>query len=264
MTKFATSNDGNPVAFEVHGEGEPSVVLVHGWSCDRSYWDLQLRPLSVAQAVVAIDLVGHGESGSHRCDWTIAAFAGDVAAVVLQLGLHDVILVGHSMGADVVLEAARLLPGLVLGLVWIDQYTRLTGFMSESAVDDRVAPFRADFEGTTRAFVRRLFSDQASSALVDRVSKQMACAQPRIAIPSLAATWHHAQSVPGILAELGLPVVAINAVDPMADHDSLTRAGVRVHTMPRVGHFPMLEEPVEFNALLARVIEQFRSLRSDA
>jgi pimeloyl-ACP methyl ester carboxylesterase len=67
--------------------------------------------------VVTVDLAGHGESDSGRQDWSIAAFGSDVATVVDQLALEDVVPVGHSMGGDVILEAAGRLPGRVSGLI---------------------------------------------------------------------------------------------------------------------------------------------------
>src|SRR5215211_3854187 len=82
MRGVVTSRDGIPLAFEVHGAGAPAVVLVHGWSCDRSYWDGQVGPLAARYRTVAVDLAGHGESGSGRRAWTMAAFGEDVVAVV--------------------------------------------------------------------------------------------------------------------------------------------------------------------------------------
>ena len=105
------STDGICLAYEIHGSGVPAIVLVHGWSCDRSYWDGQVAPLSAKFQVVAVDLAGHGESGSGRAAWTIEAFGADVADVVDELALESVILVGHSMAGDVIVEAARRLRG---------------------------------------------------------------------------------------------------------------------------------------------------------
>ena len=58
-----------------------------------------------------------GESGGGRQRWTMAAFGDDVAAVVRHLGLGEVVLIGHSMGGDVVVETALRLGGQVLGVV---------------------------------------------------------------------------------------------------------------------------------------------------
>src|SRR5262245_20454415 len=121
QTLFVTSPDSIQIAYEVHGNGTPALIFVHGWSCDRSYWQGQLEPFSRNFKVVAIDLAGHGESGLSRKSWTIEAFGADVAAVVKKLNLQRVVLIGHSMGSNVIAEAARQLPGRVAGLVLVDQ-----------------------------------------------------------------------------------------------------------------------------------------------
>jgi pimeloyl-ACP methyl ester carboxylesterase len=56
--------------------------------------------------VVAIDLAGHGESGVGRKAWTMPTFGDDLVAVVERLALADAVLIGHSMGGDVIVEAA--------------------------------------------------------------------------------------------------------------------------------------------------------------
>ena len=257
MPVFATSRDGTPIAYESHGAGSPALVFVHGWSCNRRYWDAQLTPFAANARVVALDLAGHGESGATRKTWSIAAFGADVAAVVDDLQLDDVLLVGHSMGADVVLEAARHLRSRVRGLVWVDQYRQLDGFRSEAQVRERLAPFRADFADATKAFVRGMFLASADRALVERVATQIASAPREIALGALEATWNYGRKVPAMLAELELPVVSINSQDSATDIESMRRCGVRVIVMPGVGHFPMLENPRDFNACLVRAIRRF-------
>jgi pimeloyl-ACP methyl ester carboxylesterase len=119
---FTRSVDNIPIAYEVRGKGSPALVFVHGWSCNRGYWNAQLPPFSENHTVVAIDLGGHGESGLGRQSWTIYSFGSDVAAVVRKLGLQSVVLIAHSMGGDVIVDAARQLPGRVAGLVMVDTY----------------------------------------------------------------------------------------------------------------------------------------------
>ena len=257
--------DGVRIAYDVHGAGEPAVVLIHGWCCNRTHWRAQVAPLARRGRVVALDLAGHGESSSARTDWTTAAFGADVAAVVDDIGATEVILVGHSMGADVALEAARVLPDRVRGIVWIDQYTQLSHFMGEAEVAARVAPFRADFAATARAFVRRLFAPDADPALVARVSEEIASTPETMARAALGATWNHARNVPALLRELRLPVVAINARDPGADLASLQAHGVAVLDFPEAGHFPMLEKPAAFTARLATALDLIgrRAARND-
>lgn len=252
----ATSRDGTRIAYERHGAGSPALVFVHGWSCNRGYWDAQLTPLSANTLVVALDLAGHGESRATRKTWSIEAFGEDVGAVVEDARIDDAILVGHSMGADVILEAARHPRNRVRGLIWVDEYRQLSWFRSEADVQERLAPFRADFAAAAEAFVRGMFPASADRALVERVVTDIASAPKEVALPALEATWNYARSVPARVAEIGLPVVAINSEDSETDIASMRRCGVEVVLVPGVGHFPMLENPEKFNACLLRAIQQ--------
>jgi len=261
MQGLAASADGVRIAYETRGLGSPALVFVHGWCCSRRHWDFQISAFAQSALVVAIDLAGHGESASNRENWSIARFGNDVTTVVDALELQDVILIGHSMGVDVVLEAARELDGRVHGLVWVDQYTTLSAFMTQQSIQQRVDPFRAHFVDATHAFVRRMFAPTSDPLLIDHVCQSMSSAPEGIAVPALEATWDHGPSVPGILAELRLPVVTINAASPPTDTSSMRRNGVEVLLMPGAGHFPMLERPREFNLCLSQAIQRISSRR---
>jgi pimeloyl-ACP methyl ester carboxylesterase len=253
----ATSFDGVPIAYETRGAGEVALVFVHGWSCDRSYWNAQVALFSESFRVVTLDLAGHGESGVDREAWTIASFGTDVAAVVEQLELDRMILVGHSMGGDVVVSAARLLGDRVVGLVWVDDYRQLGTVRTPEQVAMFMAPFRTNFGDNTYEFVRRaLFLPTSDSALVERVARDMAVAPPHIAVPSLESLLLNDRVVMGELAKLDLPVVSFNRASSNPDVESLERNGVEATLVPEVGHFIMMEDPDAFNALLLDAVQR--------
>jgi pimeloyl-ACP methyl ester carboxylesterase len=142
------SVDGVPISYQTGGDGAATVVFVHGWSCDRGYWREQFDRFAEYYRVVAIDLAGHGDSGPGRTDWTIENFGRDVVAVMDALDLQDVVLVGHSMGGPVVLEAALMAPDRVVRVIGIDtlQDPDAPG-MSEEQIDGMVAGFEEDSTG---------------------------------------------------------------------------------------------------------------------
>ncbi|MDZ4804109.1 MAG: alpha/beta hydrolase [Candidatus Eisenbacteria bacterium] len=257
MTDIVTSFDGNHIAYEAAGEGTPALVFVHGWSCDRGYWEGQLQPFSRQFKVVAVDLAGHGESGFGREAWTMAAFGGDVAAVVRQLGLERIILVGHSMGGDVIVEAARRLSGRVAGLVWIDTYKQLRTPRTPEQLQAFLAPFRANFVETTRAFVRSMFPPGSDPSLVERVAADMSAAPSAVALGAMESVISFEREIPQALQDLGLLVVAINPDCPPTDIASMEQCGVEVVFMPGTGHFLMLEDHERFNRLLRTVLDRF-------
>lgn len=254
---LAVSADGIPIAYEAHGAGEPALVFVHGWSCDRSYWRGQVLPFARRSRVVAIDLAGHGESGVGRAVWTMAAFGDDVVAVVEELHLEDVVLIGHSMGGDVIVDAGLRLAERTIGLVWVDTYTSLGEPDAPDEIASFVAGFRRDFVATTRAFVRGMFVPGSDPDLVEWVVADMSAAPTHIAIDAMEHAVSNDRAMPDLLRELTVPVVAINPDHPPTDVEALRRHGVSTVLMSGVGHFGMLEDPETFNRVLTEIVATF-------
>jgi pimeloyl-ACP methyl ester carboxylesterase len=268
----ALSTDGVPIVYEVFGEaraeadaGAPTLVLIHGWSCDRSYWAAQVEPFAARYRVVTLDLAGNGDSGLDRENWTIASYGADVTAVVEELDLENVILVGHSMGGDVAVDATRLMPDRVAAMVWVDTYSQLGTPRTPESIQEFVAPLRADFVANTYALVREgLFRPDSDSALVERVARDMSAAPADVAVRSLESSFANSAVVPVVLEEeLDLPVVAINPDDGSTDVESLARYGVEVVLVPNAGHFMMMEDPERFNAILMDVIDGLGASEED-
>ena len=243
MPRFVRSDEGVRIAYEVRGAGHPALVLVHGWSCDRGYWLAQLEALSREFLVVTLDLAGHGESDSGRREWSI------VASVVRRLALEEVVLVGHSMGGDVILEAARRLPGLVDALVWVDTYRELPNCSAAEEVERRMAPFRTNFVAETRGLVRTMFGAAADPSLVARIARDMSAAPIDVALAALEAAWSFGAAVPDLLRMLGLPLIALNPADGAADIEfpaplrHRSRLVARGRALPDAGRSTGLQSP---------------------
>jgi pimeloyl-ACP methyl ester carboxylesterase len=253
MKDVAVSPDGVPVSFEVESGNERPLVFVHGWSCDRTYWRHQLSYFAGRNQVVTIDLGGHGESGAGRRAWTMPAFGADVVAVIEKLELESPVLIGHSMGGDVIVEVALALPDRVSGLVWIDVYSTLGETRTQAELEEFMTPFRNDFATATRDFVRRLMPG-SDRELVEWVAADMSGAPPVIALDAMRHAIGNGDAILSALAELTAPVVAINADYRPTDIEALRRYGVEAVLMSGVAHFPMLEDPDRFNRLLGETV----------
>ena len=253
------SSDNVSISYRVQGEGKPALVFVHGWSCDKSYWRFQVPYFAKRHRVVTIDLAGHGRSGLDREAWTMEAFGADVAAVVKKLDLNQVVLVGHSMGADVVVEAVQQITERVTGLVAVDAFHSLKTRLSPQQIEQFIAPFRADFAGTTDRFVRRLFAPTSDPALVQETATDMSQAPREVALASMEALhkWRSEQLVEAV-GKVTVPIVAINSDTRPSDVQSFESAfsSFKFVIMSGVGHFPMLEDPQTFNDRLAETINE--------
>ena len=102
------------------GTGGPPLVFVHGLACDGTDWHAQVDSLETRTTVVVCELPGHGSSPARPAECTIEAYGAALARALTKLKLPPSILVGHSMGCRVVLEASQLEPDAVCGLVLVD------------------------------------------------------------------------------------------------------------------------------------------------
>ena len=249
------SKDGARINFFVEGKGEPALIFIHGWSCDKSYWENQVKEFSPKYKVVTIDLAGHGESGMNRKNYTMELFGEDVAAVVNELGLKKVILIGHSMGGVVVIEAARILKDKVIGLVGADTFQNLGETMTADQIEPFLKPFKENFSSHAKEFVKSMFPPSANPVLVKKVSDDMASAPPEVAISAMENMFK--DNAITALKEIDVPIISINCdLYPVREEENRKLVkSFEVKMMKGVGHFVMLEDPAKFNQLLQESIE---------
>ncbi|MFF7453451.1 alpha/beta fold hydrolase [Kitasatospora sp. NPDC008115] len=115
---------GGRIAFDDtgHGEGAP-VVLLPGMLDSRAAYR-HLHPLLTAagRRVITMDLRGFGESSIVWDDYSPAAIAGDVLALLDHLGIERAVLAGSSYTGASVVKAAGAAPGRVAGIVLLDAF----------------------------------------------------------------------------------------------------------------------------------------------
>jgi sigma-B regulation protein RsbQ len=257
----AKAADGVSIAYDVRGTGETALVFIHCWSCDRTFWKGQVDAFAADYRVVALDLGGHGASGRDRQTWTIPGLAGDVQAVVEALDLKRAILVGHSMGGPVALEAARRMPQRVVGVVLVDTIHNAETAPPPELFDQIGARLQSDFKGTMAEFIHSMFPQGADPAIADWVIGKATATDPKIS-RELFLDFKNFDAKRALSA-VHVPIRAVNASPPIvpataieinrkyADFDAVQVEGV--------GHFLMLEKPQVFNARLRDLLAAFPS-----
>ena len=100
---------GHRVCFRRRGEG-PLIVLIHGITGRSEQWDPAIEHLAEGHAVLAPDLLGHGESAKPRGDYSLGAYASAVRDTITALGHDRATIVGHSLGGGIAMQFAYQFP----------------------------------------------------------------------------------------------------------------------------------------------------------
>lgn len=251
------AKDGIPIHYAVQGKGEPSLVFVHCWSCDRNLWQNQVPVFAKTHQVVTIDLPGHGEAGQGRKSWTIENYADDVNTVITKLNLKRVILIGSSMGGPIILEATRRSPERVVAIVPVDTLHNVEDKVPPEQLEEVLKQLRANYKESVTGFLNQFFFSATTPAEVkNRVIKEVTSRPPELAVDILQGIF--AYDAAPAMKEVKVPIRAINA--------DLTPTSLEVNRkyapqfdvviVKGSGHYPMLEQPAQFNGLLANIIQQ--------
>lgn len=245
--KTCLAPDGVKIVYSAAGAGDISLFFIHGGLADRTFYDGQITSFANKYRVIALDLAGHGESGSNRTKWGIPEFGADVKAVAVAENLKRVILFGNSLGGPVAVEAALMLPGRVLGVVGIDTFQSLDFSYSSKEARERAEAFRSDYSGSVNAMVKALFHPDADPALMAEAERRMQRTPPGVAYAMFLSFAGFDQSASA--RKLTVPLRAINGDLFPTEVMSVRKikADFEALIMKHMGHYPMLERPEEFN-----------------
>ena len=232
-------------------KGSPALLFVHGWSCKRTYWNPQLDYFSNSHTVMAIDLPGHGDSPAGG-ENNIAGYGANVLNAAEELP-SPVVLVGHSMGGAVALEAARQMPeDQLAGVILVDTFLINYGRLTADDVNAYYQPFADNFGDAMNGLVENCCVAETSAALKTQLSSEMGSADPAnaLAVWRSLLNWDPTPAFSTIKA----PIHAINC--PLIADATRQRLSsyMKETVIPKTGHFLQMERPDEFNKILEQTL----------
>ena len=254
-SSFATF-EGLKVHYKVLGSGQPTLVLVHGWTCSLGFWKGQAA-LADEMRVVLVDLPGHGRSDKPERAYTMEFLARAVDAVLRDAKIDAAVLVGHSMGTPVVWQFARLFPGKTRALVAIDGSFR-TSFKTEEERERFASRYRdKDYKTSMAARLDGMIGTTAGPELREEIKAEMLKTPQHV-----AASCAYEMTDPKVYAsepKLGVPVLGVYTTSWPADYKPAISKFIErleYQTLPGTGHFLMMERPDAFNDLLRAFLRQ--------
>ena len=250
------------------GSSAPPFVFVHGFACAHEDWRAQTDHFAKSNLVLACDLRGHGRTPAEPADCSIERYGADVAELLRTLDAPAV-LVGHSMGCRVVLEANKVAPDRVAAIALVDGSRMAAGDPRQAGEAMRTAIEFTGFAAFAEALFRQMFLDHQAphaKSIIER-AKRLPAEVGATLFPALAR-WDAGKMVTA-LAAVRRPLLAIQSTkmsperkrSPMRAGETspyldLLREhvpGVRTEVLPGLGHFPQIEAPEKVNALLSEL-----------
>lgn len=274
MAYFNTKNQSK-IYYERSGkEGALSLIFIHGFTCDHTYWKYQTRSFEQDFDVVALDLGGHGQSTSDISRCNITSYAEDVAELISALSLNKPILIGHSMGCRVSICAAGMLDNQVRGLALLD-----SGLLADEQdleailgiIDGMIA--NTGYPAFARALFESMFLDSADPELKARVIEQAMAFDAEIGhqLGKDLIAWE-ALEQRTTLKKITAPILGVVTTvvtqglsrrpielderDPWSQMMLENAPQTEIVNIPETGHFIMQERPEELNALLKEFFDR--------
>jgi pimeloyl-ACP methyl ester carboxylesterase len=259
---------GGHLAYTDVGSGPP-VVLLHGGGLDHRMWDDQVEPLAAAGfRVLAVDARGHGRSSTPSSPFR---HTDDLAALLTALDVGPAALVGVSMGASTALDTVLEHPALVRAVVISGAGTSEPDFRDPWVLDIQATWARTaaagDAQGWIEAFMKFIPGPHRAESEVDpsvvRRCREMVehtlathvPAGPPVLPTPPTRTW---ERLPGITVPLLAILGGVDAADHLDMPERVVAAVPNASsvTVADTAHYPNMERPAEFNAVLTAFLNQ--------
>jgi len=236
--------NGGLIHYEAFGRGKP-VVFIHGWLGSWRYWMRTMEALAPDYRTYALDLWGFGDSDKSRERYSVADYTSLIRSFTDQLGIANISVVGHSLGAIVGLHLAVEEPFLISRLAAVSLP------VTSHAVNSRLRDFSTS-SVRTKMFWRRHITYKEVQQEVEKVADNVIPASVESALEVDAQT---------LIENVHQPTLVIygekdSVIDPEPARElNGQRPNLRPIGLADSRHFPMLEEANKFNRLLRDFFE---------
>jgi sigma-B regulation protein RsbQ len=253
----------------VSGDGRPALMFAHGFGCDQNMWRLVAPAFASSHQIVLFDHVGAGRSASSAYDRrkydTLHGYATDVLEICRELGLMDVVFVGHSVSAMIGVLAANAEPGRFRGLVLIGPSPRYlddagyVGGFSPADIDRLLDTVESNYLGWSSAMAPVIMGNPDRPELGQELTNSFCRTDPQIAAHFARVTFLSDNrtdlahvAVPTLILQCSDDVIAPYAVGEYV-HRHVARS--RLVIMKATGHCPNLSAPLETIAAIEEFLQ---------
>ena len=257
------NTNGEEIHFSNTGAGDIALIFIHGFANNQEIWEGQIAHFSDRYQVIAVDLPGFGMSSHNRTEWTMENYGKDIAGVVHDLKLKKVVLIGHSTGAYVAVEAAHLLKNEVMGLILVDEVKDLKIHFSEETIVG-MKGFLNDLMSnpSEEKLVQGGFFKQHTAESYQKILKMFDANPSQVGWDDFISNYFKWSNEKDEIAlgNLSVPVSLINADLPPTNAEQLHAiiSDLNIDIVENSGHCIYWDFPEQFNALIEKNVQKFQ------
>ncbi len=264
MTEWITTSDGVGIAYHQVGEGDPAIVFIHGAYSNRRGFGFQEEYFSPNHRCVAVDLRGHGESDKPDDVYTMDRHGDDVAELISHLGLSKPVLVGQSMGGQVIIAAAARHPDLVGAVASLDSPSNIPGWhQGHHGPYQHLMTADGPFRETLIAFLSAAYLPTDDPSRVGGMAERLSEVPDHVILNS----WRDKKDYDPTptLRRVRCPYLYIDCGQPDLDLDLLRKLCPQVVIGKTVGagHKALQDVPDQINAMLNRFIHHADAIAAE-
>ncbi len=158
------------ISYTDQGKGS-AIVLLHGFLENKNMWEAFLPEFSKKNRVITIDLLGHGSTECLGYVHSMEDQSDTVHAVLQELKIRKVVLVGHSMGGYISLAFAELYPDFMKGLVLLNSTSLSDSIERKKNRDRAIAAVKQNYIAFVKMSIGNLFSEDNRERLAEEIEK---------------------------------------------------------------------------------------------
>lgn len=250
--------NGTKTFYRINGEGSHPILFIHGASCNSSLWKFQLDYFGHKWKVIAIDLMGHGNSAISipPSQISIKQYVDFIDKFLETLNIKDATLIGHSMGGAISIQFCLEHPEKVLSLGLINTGAKL------GANPQLLNMLRKDFRKTLTVGLESVLgksSNKDDTEVRQVIINEMLKTDPSVGLADFEAcdVFDSRES----LSKIRKPTLIVGGSEDLLTppwfqrylHEKIENSILKI--IDGAGHFPMVEKSQEFNAILAAFLE---------
>ncbi|MBI1969265.1 alpha/beta hydrolase [Candidatus Woesearchaeota archaeon] len=265
---FFTTNDGVRLWYEDVGRRKP-IVFIGGWTMSTAWWQKQIPELSKYCRVIAIDMRAYGKSDKPAYGHRITRHAMDLQNALSTLDLHDVTLIGWSMGAATILSYLNLFgKERIVKAILIDQTPKIVSdeewkkgvaedFTAEKALQF-VAAIKANHADFLQDFIPQMFYKERTPAelrwMLREMLKTPADIAAKLMLDNCVQDWRD------ILPTIKIPIFIIAGKQskwmvPGCRYMAKQIPHAKLLLFEQSAHCPFYEEPEKFNTAVRQFVD---------